>query len=345
YPGAVAINSRIFDGRPACNYCGGCDLGCPIGAKANTAITHFPKAMKLGVEVRPLCYATEIKVDAQGKARSVVYVDSQGQQQEQEARVVVVACWTIESPRLLLNSVSPKFPNGLANGSGLVGRYLTCILGGRTTGIFDEVVDGFRGYILNNLESRHFYKTNPKNDYWGGFTFETSNARDPLRYASLRGPLWGRRLVEHMKTFRRHYALSAWGRGTVSEENRVTVDGKVKDRFGIPAAKITYHFSDNDRRQCRAMNKRGREIFKAAGATDVVGDDGPRGSYWLGGIRMGSDPAKSVTDGYGRCHDVKNLFVAGPSLIPAAIGVQPTLTVVAMSIRTAEFISRNRSEF
>ena len=345
YAGSVAINSRIFDGRPACNYCGGCNMGCPIGAKANTALTHFPKAMKLGVEVRPLSYVTEITVDERGRAKSAIYLDSNGERQEQEANIVVVACWTIESPRLLLNSVSSRFPNGLANSSGLVGKYLACILGGRAAGTMDEIVDGFRGFSLNNLESRHFYKTSTKNNYWGGFTLESSNSGNPLGYASSKGPLWGKALLDHMKTFRRYAAMSAWGRATISESNRVTTDDKVKDKFGIPAAKIIYHFSDNDRKQCAAMRERGGEIFKAAGATDIVGDDSPRGSYWLGGIRMGSDQARSVTNGYGQCHDVKNLFIAGPMLIPAAIGIQPTLTVVAMSNRVADYIGRNRSEF
>jgi len=345
YPGSVAINSRVFAGRPACNYCGGCSKGCPIGAKANTAITHFPTAVKLGTEVRPRSYATEIKVDVQGRAKSVIYVDEDGVEQEQEARIVVVAGWTIESPRLLLNSVSPQFPDGLANSSGLVGRGLTCVLGGRIRGIFDEVIDGFRGYNLNNLESRHFYKTDPQNDYWGGFTFEMSQAGHPMGYANAKGPLWGHDLIEHMKTFRRQTALSVWGRATVSDENRVAVDDTVKDRFGVPVAKIIYHFSDNDKRLSQVAAQRGREIFEAAGAIEVLPDQRVRGSYYLGGIRMGTDPSNSVTDSYGRSHDVRNLFIAGPMLIPAAVGIQPTLTIVAMANRTADFIRRARSEF
>jgi len=345
YPGSVAINSRVFGGRPACNYCGGCSMGCPIGAKANTAITHFPTAVKLGTEVRPRSYATEIKVNNQGKAKSVIYRDSDGVEQEQEARIIVVAGWTIESPRLLLNSLSPQFPDGLANFSGLVGRGLSCVLGGRIRGIFNEPVDGFRGFNLNNLESRHFYKTNPQNDYWGGFTFEMSSAGHPVRYANAKGPLWGQDLVEHMNTFRYHSALSVWGRATVSDENRVTVDDTVKDRFGIPVAKIIYHFSDNDKRLSRAASQRGKEIYEAAGAREVLIDQRVRGSYYLGGIRMGSDPSNSVTDSYGRSHDVRNLFIAGPMLIPAAVGIQPTLTIVAMANRTADFIRQARSEF
>ncbi len=345
YPGSVAINSRVFDGRPACNYCGGCSMGCPIGAKANTAITHFPTAIKLGVEVRTRSYATQIRVDNQGKAKSVIYIDSAGVEQEQEAAIIVVAGWTIESPRLLLNSGSPLFPDGLANSSGLVGKGLTCILGGGIGGIFDEMLDGFRGFNLNNLESRHFYKTNPQNNYWGGWTFEMGNAGHPVRFANRKGPLWGQDLVEHMKQFRYYSSLSVWGRATVSDENRVTLDDTVKDQFGVPVAKIIYRFSDNEKALSQAATERGKEIYEAAGAREVLTGQRVRGSYYLGGLRMGSDPANSVTDSYGRSHDVQNLFIAGPMLIPGSVGIQPTLTIVAMSLRTAEFIRNTRSEF
>jgi len=345
YSGSVAINSRVFAGRPACNYCGGCSMGCPIGAKANTAITHFPTALKLGVEVRSRSYATEVKVDSQGKAKSIVYVDSDGVEHKQEASIIVVAGWTIESPRLLLNSKSRLFPDGLANSSGLVGKGLTCVLGGGIAGIFDELMDGFRGFNLNNMESRHFYKTNPKNNYWGGWTFEMGNSGHPLRFANRKGPLWGQDLVDHMKDFRYFSSLSVWGRATVSDENLVTVDDTVKDKYGVPAAKIVYHFHDNDRKLVQAAADRGTEVYEAAGAREVLTRPVARGSYYLGGLRMGLDPANSVTDGYGRSHDVPNLFIAGPMLIPGAVGIQPTLTIVAMANRTADFIRDARREF
>ena len=345
YSGSVAINSQIYKGRPACNYCGGCSMGCPIGAKANTAITHFPQAIKLGVEVRARSYATQIRMDNRGRAKSVVYFDFNGVEQEQEANIVVAAGWTIESPRLLLNSATSQIPDGLANSSGLVGRGLTCILGGRIRAIYDEPVDGFRGFNLNNLESRHFYKTDASRGYWGGWTFEASSSGHPLSYANQRGRLWGHGLIEHMKTFRSYAALSVWGRATVSLDNRVTIDDQVKDEYGIPAAKITYHFSDNDHKLSREGRRRGEEAFEAAGAKEVWSDGPTRGSYWLGGLRMGSDPAASVTNGYGQTHDIPNLFVVGPMLIPGAVGIQPTLTIVALGNRIGEYIGANRQEF
>lgn len=336
YPGPSAINSRPYDGRPACNYCGFCDAGCMIRANGNTLVTHIPRAQKAGADIRANSFVSAIRVDGSGRARSVVYFDEQGKEHEQEASAVVVACYAVETPRLLLNSRSSAFPDGLANRSGLVGKNLMTHVTVMVTGVFEQPLDAFRGYPIENLVTFDFYDTDPKRDFVRGYKVSTTSTH-LNDFVALEPTLWGPALKRHAQRYRHHYGLVAIGECLPDDRNTVTLDPVVKDRFGVPAARMTHHKSDRDAVLVAAEHRTCRTILEASGATQVYARPA-RSGHLLGTCRMGADPRTSVVNGHGQSHDVKNLFIADASTFVTASSVNPTLTIVALANRTSDYI-------
>ena len=335
FPAPIAINSRPYDDRPACNYCGFCASGCMIGANGNAALTHIPRAEAAGAQIRPRCYAREITVDRAGRARSVIYFDPEGHEQEQPADNIVVSCFPVETPRLLLNSKSSLFPDGLANSSGMVGRNLMTHLTTKVTGIFDEPVDAYRGYPEQNLLSLDFYKTDPKRGFVRGFKVTGDAGLEPDEFADLQPSLWGTNLKQHMEMYRHHFTVGALGESLPNDENRVTIDPVVKDKFGVPAARMTHHATERDQKVRAFEFTTLKTILEASGAYKVFHRVKTSG-HKMGTCRMGKDPGRSVVDPYGRCHDVRNLFVADGSIFVTGSGFNPTLTIFALANWVAE---------
>jgi choline dehydrogenase-like flavoprotein len=350
WPSDGAILADDYDGRPACNLCGPCDLGCPTGARSSADVTFWPKALALGVELRTGCRVREISVSADGRARGVVYYDPDGALREQRAPLVVMACNGVGTPRLLLNSRSGPFPDGLANRSGLVGKNLMFHPFAATAGVFAEELDSWSGPIGSVIFSHEFYETDRKRDFVRGFGMQVVRQSGPLQTAmggasSSRIP-WGE---THHRVFGERFGhmvnLGVMGEDLPETINEVVLDPELSDAHGIPAPLVRYRLSDNSLRLLEYGVGRATEVLEAAGATEVVvcNPSRPAGWHLLGTCRMGEDPAGSVVDRWGRAHDVDNLFIVDGSVFVTSAAVNPTTTIQALALRTADYIKRTGS--
>jgi len=350
WPSDAAINAEPYDGRRACNLCGPCDLGCPIGARSSADITYWPKALALGVELRTRCRVREITVGKDGRARGVLYYDADGALQEQTAPLVIVACNGIGTPRLLLTSRSPQFPDGLANRSGIVGTRLMYHCYASVGGVFPEPLESYKGPIGACILSQEFYETNPRHDFVRGYQLQAVRQSGPVS-AAMGGLVphrvpWGREHHRvHAERFGHMAYLGVMGEDLPEAENAVTLDPNLTDAHGIPAPHVRYHLSENSRKMLAHGVARATEVLEAAGATGTLAANPMQSSGWhlLGTCRMGDDPADSVVDRWGRAHDVPNLFVVDGSIfVTSAVG-NPTTTIQALALRTADYIRRERS--
>ena len=346
WPSDSAVASEDYEGRAKCINLAHCTSGCAQGAKASTDITYWPLAVRAGVELRTRCRVREITLNEHGMASGVVYYDADGNEHFQPAEVVIVACNGVGTPRVLLNSVSGRFPNGIANSSGLVGRNLMFHPYARVYGYFDDELDGYRG-PGNCIWSQEFYETDRSRGFLRGYTFEFSRGQGPVM-AAVTGMETGRlswgdaHHLAYRRLFARRTGMVGICEDLPEEHNTVTLDPVLKDSNGIPAPKITYTLSDNSRVMLDHAVARGTEILRAAGAHDV-GSEAPLtagGWHLMGTARMGADPARSVVNEWGRSHDVKNLFVVDGSVFVTSAGVNPTCTIQALALYVADNIKR-----
>ena len=348
WPSDSAIATREYDGRARCVNLGPCIMGCAQGAKASTDVTYWPKAVRSGVTLRTRCRVREILLRPDGMADGVVYFDADGVERRQRAELVVLACNGIGTPRLLLNSRSKQFPDGLANRSGLVGRNLMFHPYGMVVGVFDERIEGYKGPTGCGLWSQQFYETDPSRGFVRGYQFEMMRGFGPMQSAlmmMMRGNLpWG---AGHHDAFAEQFdriaGLLAICEDLPEEHNRVTLDPGLTDSNGIPAPKISYRLSDNSQRMLAHGVARATEVLEAAGARRVFTESPMRVAGWhlMGTARMGDDPERSVVNAWGRCHDVKNLFVIDGSIFVTAAAVNPTCTIQALALYVADRIKKN----
>jgi choline dehydrogenase-like flavoprotein len=342
WPSDSAIATEPYEGRDRCINLGACLSGCAQGAKASTDITYWPAAIRAGVELRTRCRVSEITVNDQGMASGAKYFDADGQRQHIRAEVVIVAMNGVGTPRILLNSTSTRFPDGLANSSGLVGRNLMFHPYAQISGVFDEPQDGYRGPV-DCLWSQEFYETRPEHEFLRGYTFEMTRGRGAVMTAlgammSGRIP-WG---DDHHQAYRElHNRIT--GMVAICEDlpelhNTVTLDPNLKDPDGIPAPRIDYTLSENSRNMLKHAVERASDVLRAAGATEIMSEAPLAVGGWhlMGTARMGSDPETSVVNEWGRSHDVKNLFVVDGSLFVTSAGVNPTRTIQALALYVAD---------
>jgi choline dehydrogenase-like flavoprotein len=348
WPSDSAIATRPYEGRAQCINLGPCLTGCAQGAKASTDITYWPAAVRRGVEVRTRCRVREILVRGDGMADGVIYYDADGRECRQRAEIVVLACNGIGTPRLLLNSRSKHFPDGLANRSGQVGRNLMFHPYGMVLGLFAEPLEGWKGPTGCCLMSQEFYDTDRSRGFVRGYSFEAVRGFGPLTTALNgveTGSLpWGSGHHEVFAATYDHMAgLLAICEDLPDPENRVTLDRELVDRNGIAAPKITYRLSDNSRAMLEHGVARATEALQAAGATLTFSESPLRMAGWhlMGTARMGTDPATSVVNEWGRCHDVRNLFIVDGSIFVTAGAVNPTSTIQALALCIADTMKRN----
>jgi choline dehydrogenase-like flavoprotein len=281
-------------------------------------------------------------------ADGAVYYDADGAERRVRAHVVVVACNGIGTPRLLLNSRSKHFPDGLANRSGLVGKNLMFHPYAIITGIFDEPLEGYKGPPGCSLMSHEHYETDTSRGFVRGYSFEMLRGFGPTTTA-LFGLAGGRVLPgqghhEGVATMvDRTAGIAAICEDLPEPGNCVTVDPELKDSDGIPAPKVTYRLSENSERMLAHAVARGKELMAAAGAYDTMIQAPLMMAGWhlMGTARMGTDPATSVVNDWGRAHDVKNLFIVDGSIFVTAAAVNPTNTIQALALHVADSIKRN----
>jgi len=333
--GPVAILNGSRADRPHCIYRGFCIQGCKVGAKASTLITHVPDALTNGAEIRPNCMVSRIEMKGR-RAVGVTYYDSDGKEHFQGAKVVVVAGYSIETPRLLMNSATSGFENGLANSSDTVGRYLMAQAGNVILGRFDDLVRMYKAPPAHAL-TEEFYETDPARDFARGFAIQTVGPL-PISFAkqmmSAKGA-WGWGLRRVMMDYNHWAAFGLLGEILPHADNRVQIAGE-KDQFGIPITRMTFNLGDNDKKLIEFGKKKTMEVMSAAGATEVVQE--ARYAHLVGAARMGKDPATSVVDAFGRTHDIANLFICDGSIMPTQGSANPGLTIMALSARIADYL-------
>ncbi|HEY2795794.1 MAG TPA: GMC family oxidoreductase [Micromonosporaceae bacterium] len=330
--GPVAITNGRFGNRPHCIYRGFCLQGCKVNAKASPLITHIPDALAHGAEIRPDCMVTRIEIDARtGRATGVHYLRD-GVPRFQKARMVAVAGYSIETPRLLLNSASRRFPNGLCNDFDQVGRYLMVQGAPQTAGRFDAEVRMYKA-PPPEVSSEQFYETDPTKPYRRGYSIQTVSPL-PITWAehvAAQGH-WGPALREYMSDYVHWSCLGALCEFLPDADNRVTLADET-DRHGLRVARFTYSQGDNDRALMRAATASMEDILRAAGADEVITID--RYAHLVGGARMAADEEHGVVDANGRTFAVDNLYLTDGSILPTQGSANPALTIMALAARTA----------
>ncbi|MBW0001127.1 MAG: GMC family oxidoreductase [Verrucomicrobia bacterium] len=348
FPTPMAALSRPYNGRPVTVQSAFAQQhGDPTGTRSSALSVWIPDALKTGrLDLRPDCYVHEITVDGRGRARSAVYQDADGDFTEQEADIFILGCGAIESARLLLLSRSTRFPHGLANGSDLVGRNATFHEYSAAVGVFDDPIYAWAGGGYVASSSYQFYEHDEKRGFVSGCHVASAGVGIPLpiNWSLPDRPMWGLQAKQMDRDFYNHsFAVGMVLHDMPQHDNRVELDDKVKDAWGLPVARITSRMHENDLKMGRWVIDRNAEILEAAGAKKVYRVYPKRitgnCSHQHGTTRMGDDPAASVLNKWCRAHEVDNLFVVDGGPFPTATGANPTLTIMANAWRVSDYIA------
>jgi len=334
----TAINSVARDGRAACRQIGFCHSGCAIGAKWSTLYTEIPKAEGTGhFELRTESMAVRLNHNQDGEVTSVVYADSDGNLHEQKARAVCVAGNVMETTRLLANSSSNLFPDGLANSSGHLGRNYMRHMMLSTFSIMPGEVNFHRGTRQSGLLFDEQYHK-PERGFNGGYLIETV-ATDPVVVAFAAGG-WGEQAAEYLENYTRLGGLWVTGEDPAQASNRITLDDDERDQYGLPVPTLHYEFHENSmamfehaKTQCEAL------LASLGGQKPATMLDIGGGCHNMGVARMSSKASDGVTNRWGQTHDIRNLFVTDGSVFSSSAAGNPTLTIVALAIRQADHMA------
>ncbi|PKW27274.1 GMC family oxidoreductase [Phycicoccus duodecadis] len=335
--GPVAIVNGRFGNRAHCIYRGFCLQGCKVNAKASPLITHIPDALAHGAEVRANAMVTRIEIDERtGRATGVHYVRD-GVARFQRATMVAVAGYSIETPRLLLNSACDRFPEGIGNDFDQVGRYLMVQGAPQTAGRFDAEVRMYKA-PPPEVSTEAFYETDPSKPYQRGFSIQTVSPL-PITWAehiSAQGH-WGSDLREYMSDYVHWSCLGALCEFLAQPDNRVTLSDE-KDRHGLPVAHFSYSQCDNDTALMKAAQSVMEDILHAAGADEVITID--RYAHLVGGARMAADEEHGVVDADCRTFAVPNVYITDGSVLPTQGSANPALTIMSVAARAADRLAR-----
>jgi len=337
--GRMAINSSDYDGRLACQQTGFCFQGCKWGAKWSAAYTDIPRGEATGnLEVREKAHVLRIEHGPDGKVNGVVYADADGVEHKQMARAVCVAGNSFESPRMLLNSATSMYPDGLANSSGQVGRNYMRHMTGSVYATFEKPVRMWRGTTMAGIiqdEARH----DPSRGFVGGYELETLALGLPFMAAFLDPGSWGREFTTALDSYENMAGMWIVGEDMPQETNRVSLNHDVKDQFGMPVANVHFDDHPNDIAMRNHAYKQGIAVYEAVGATRTFPTPPYPSTHNLGTNRMSENPRDGVVNKWGRTHDIENLFVSDGSQFTTGAAENPTLTIVALAIRQADHIA------
>jgi choline dehydrogenase-like flavoprotein len=344
WPETNAILSAPYAGRHPCVQRGACAQGCNEGAKSSTDLTHWPEAIRLGCQLVTGAIATRITLDKAGLATGVEWRDRHGADHHTSASVVLCASNGVGTARLLLASASAGFPDGLANRSGLVGRRLMMHPMTSVTGYFDEDLASWRGQSGALISSLQFYKSDPRRGFSRGARWASGPTGGPFGLA-LAGRVWG---AEHHAFMEERFGRGArWGilcEDLPDEENRVTLTDAMDPRMGLPIPAVRYRVGENTRLMQDWHQDRAIESMTEAGARFHEVERFPFSGHLLGTARMGNDPHTSVVNRWGLSHDVANLGVIDGSVFVTAGGMNPTSTICALALRTADYLVDHRAD-
>jgi choline dehydrogenase-like flavoprotein len=340
HSGNMAINSLPRDDRPACHQIGYCMEGCAIGAKWSTLYTEIPKAEATGhFELRPESMALQITHDASGLVTGVVYADKAGIHHEQKARAVFVAGNSVETPRLLLNSASSKYPDGMANSSGQVGRNFMRHMSGTVYAIMPGRVNFERGTQMAGIVKDEA-RFDPKRGFVGGYEMETLPGFGLAGLATNLIPnAWGRDYTRILDMYDHFAGMWLVGEDLPQQGNGVTLHATEKDQYGLPVPVV--HFTDhaNDFAMRNHAFKAGRAVYESLGATEIFELPPFSSTHNMGTCRQSENPRDGVCNSFGQTHDIANLFISDGSQFTTSGAENPTLTIAALAIRQAEYVA------
>jgi len=351
FPAPVAILSQPYQGRGACVNCGFCEsFGCEMRAKSSTLVSVIPVAEKTGrCEIRPNCYVRKIETNDAGRVIGAVYFDQDRREILQRAKAIFVCANGVETPKLLLLSKSKRFPQGLANSNGLVGKYLMWDTGGSAQGLFEHPLNDYKGIQVTRL-IHDYYAADPKRGFYGGGGIDARFDFYPASFA-LSGlppdaPKWGLAYKQMFETyFTRTMTLLAHTTSLPVAKNTVTLDPEVKDAWGLPAVRVTYDYHPDDIATLKWMLSKQIEILEVAGAQKTwsqpyVGASMMPSRHLMGTCRMGNNPAASVVNAWSQTHHVPNLFLVDGSNLVTSGRQQPTATIQALAYRASDYAIR-----
>jgi choline dehydrogenase-like flavoprotein len=350
-PGRRAVLTKPHNGKAPCHYCGACGQGCDISAFFNSTDYLLDPAAETGrLEIIDNAVAARVTVDDKGMANGVQFFEREsGTEHQIRARVVIMAASCVDSTRILLNSRSTRYPNGIANSNDVIGRYF-CeqvrfhmyafapnLLGGKTQN--DDGIGGEHIYMPR------FNHRGGKRDYLRGYGAQFWNTgAHPGAFFGKTLPGFGEDLKKAIK--QRYPALVAihpYGEVLPQAYNRITVDSQQKDKYGLPVPKITFRIGENEQKMIREMYDTSEEIFTAMKAeivpfernkVDIAG----AAIHEHGSVRMGADPKRAALNGFNQAHEVKNLFVVDGSSFTTATDKNPTLTILALAWRSTDYL-------
>ncbi len=349
FPAPMAILSQNYRGRSACLHCGFCEgFGCEVKAKSSTLATVIPMAEKTGrCEIRSGCYVRKIEIDKSGRATGAIYFDNRKREVFQRAKAVIVCSNGAETPRLLLMSKSNRFPNGLANSSGYVGKHLMFTSGAFCGGLFEHPLNEYKSIQVTRV-IHDFYELDPKLGYYGGGGIDTRFDFYPISFAlgalPPDMPKWGAGYKAALREyFTRSMFVLSHATSLPVPTNSISLDPEKKDAWGLPALRVTYRDHADDMKTSQFFSDRSMELLDAAGAKKKWAfpvEEQTWANHLLGTCRMGNDPKTSVVDKQHRTHDVRNLFIVdGSSFVTSGRG-QPTCTIQALAYRAGDEIAK-----
>ena len=334
-----AALSKPHDGRPSCNYCGNCQLGCPRGDKGSVDVTFIRQAHATGLlQLRTECQVTELIMDESRRISHLLYVDAKGEQHRLPCNQLILAAGSIETPRLLLNSPQVAALNNQ------IGKHLMMHLSWISTGLIAEEILTHRGLPADMIcwDNCH---TGQSNSSVGGYRFGVSTTEirftGPINYAQRAVPGWGK---SHKQALRQQFgkalSISAIGASLPNPKTFIDLDPSRKDRTGMPLARIHHHLPDGELERLTRMQATCRKVLQRSGINGLVEEYGNydllSSTHTLGTCRMGASPAESVTDAHGRFHAIANLHICDASLFTnSGNGEAPSLTIEALALRTA----------
>ena len=366
-PARLSILTRPLNGRPACHYCGQCSRGCGVNANFSSTGVLLPPALDTGrLLVVTNAMARAVTTDRSGLATGVSYIDkNDGTDKHVRARVVVLAASACETARLLLNSESSLFPDGLANSSGMVGRYLTDSTGTDVAGFIPRLMDNVP-HNEDGVGGGHIYMPwwldNRDLDFPRGYHIEVWGGRGMPGYGFMGGihryPNGGGYGQQLKDDYRRYYGavVGFSGRGEMipNVDSYCEIDPDTVDQWGIPVLRFHFKWTDREHLQVKHMQETFRELITAMGGTPFgsmpTAENGygilPGGRiiHEIGVTRMGDSPRTSVVNRYCQTHDVKNLFVADGGPFVSQADKNPTWTLMALAMRTSEYIAEERNK-
>jgi choline dehydrogenase-like flavoprotein len=370
-PSRLAILTRSIHGRPACHYCAQCGRSCGVNANFNSPGVHINPALKTGnLEVRTGAMVRAVTVGSDGLANGVSYIDKKTRtEQEVRARIVVLAASCCETARIMLNSKSAQFPNGIANSSGLVGKYVMDTVGSDVGG-FIPILQDLPPQNEDGVGGMHMYmpwwnyqkQKENKMPFARGYHIEIGGGRDQPGSGAMGGYaerfLGGGYGVEMKKNLRKLYGASVGfsGRGEMipNEDSYCEIDNNVVDQWGIPVLKFHFKWSQDEILQAKHMQETFQEIILKMGG--IVTDKADASTNWgisrggeiiheVGATRMGDNPKTSVLNQYCQAWDVKNLFITDAAPFVSNADKNPTLSITALGWRTSEYIADQVKKF